>query len=168
MAATRKSKGQPKKVMVKRKDILNPAQELFCKLYATKGEYFANGTQSYAESHGLDIELQYKTCLSAANRMLSDSQIIKRINELIEQEGLNDQYVDKQLLFLISQKTDLRASLGAISEYNKLKARITAKLEIKAVRDTPEQIRESMKRIAEQEGITLEMLCLREGITVID
>lgn len=43
---------------------------------------------------------------------------------------LNDERVDRELSFLIEQDVELRTKLGAISEYNKLKARIHNKLEL--------------------------------------
>ena len=49
-----------------------------------------------------------------------------------ESEGLNDAFVDKQLLFLISQQDDKTNKNAAIREYNKLKQRITEKMEIKS------------------------------------
>jgi hypothetical protein len=61
---------------------------------------------------------------------LSNVKVCARINEQLTSEGLNDQNVDKQLLFLITQHDDKNAKTQAIREYNKLKARITEKTDI--------------------------------------
>lgn len=106
---------------------LNPQQELFCKYYATDREFFANGTHSYCHAYGLNPEdsKDYKTAMTAASRLLRNDKILDRINELLEDGGLNDQFVDKQLLFLAKQNDELPTKLNAIREYNKLKQRIT-------------------------------------------
>lgn len=62
--------------------------------------------------------------------MLSSIKVCERIAELLEKQGLNDEYIDKQLLFLITQHADFGNKLGAIREYNKLKQRITEKTDI--------------------------------------
>jgi hypothetical protein len=50
---------------------------------------------------------------------------------MLDDAGLNDNFVDKQLLFVISQHADLNAKMKAIEQYNKLKQRITDKSETK-------------------------------------
>ena len=70
----------------------------------------------------------YNSAKADAWRLLTKDYINARIDELLEDGGLNDQYVDKQLLFLITQKADFHAKRGAITEYNKLKKRISDKL----------------------------------------
>ena len=111
---------------------LNPQQELFCQLYATEKEFFANGVQSYIEAYDPNTGKPnwYKSAQTAASRLLLNVMVLKRINELLELEGLNDAFVDKQLTLLITQHADFNNKLGAIREYNKLKARITEKHDI--------------------------------------
>ncbi|MDF9749191.1 hypothetical protein M2428_000621 [Arthrobacter sp. ES3-54] len=60
---------------------------------------------------------------------MSNVKVAARINQLLDEAGLNDAHVDKQLLFLITQHADFTNKLGAIREYNKLKARITEKVD---------------------------------------
>lgn len=107
-------------------------QELFCQLYATDKEFFANGVQSYLEVYDIDRSKPnwYKTACVCASQLLSKPKVYDRINELLDANGLNDAFVDKQLLFLISQQADLGAKTNAIKEYNKLKSRITDKLDL--------------------------------------
>ena len=110
---------------------LNPKQERFCKLYASNKEFYGNGVESYAEAYGLNIKnpKTYKVAQVSASHQLSKVIICNRINELLEEQGLNDQFVDKQLMLLISQHEDKNVKLGGIKEYNKLKRRITEKIE---------------------------------------
>lgn len=110
---------------------LNPKQELFCQLYATDREFFGNGTQSYIEAYEPDRSKPnwYKTCQVSASQLLSNPIVFNRINELLSDEGLNDAFVDKQLLFVIAQHDDKSSKVAAIREYNKLKTRITEKID---------------------------------------
>lgn len=111
---------------------LNPKQELFCQLYATDREFFANGVQAYIEAYNPDTSKPnwYKTACARASQLLSNLKVLRRINELLELRGLNDAYVDKQLEFLITQNSELSTKLAAVKEYNKLKSRILDKTEV--------------------------------------
>ena len=105
---------------------LNQEQEAFCQLYATDREFFGNGVQSYIEAYWPDNTEKnwYKTACVNSSKLLSNAKIISRINELLEEWWLNDQNVDKQLSFLITQHSELGNKLWAIKEYNRLKARV--------------------------------------------
>lgn len=111
---------------------LTPQQEDFAKLYATEVEFFGNGVESYMEVYEIDKSKSnwYKTACSAASRLLRNVKVCQRINDLLEAGGLNDQFVDKQLGFLITQHSDFSNKLGAIKEYNQLKQRVMKKLDI--------------------------------------
>ena len=111
---------------------LNPEQELFCKLFATTKEFFGNGTQAYIEAYDIDIKHKgaYASARTCASNLLTNLNILDRINELLELGGLSNERVDKELLFLITQDAEFSAKLGAIKEYNQLKNRIQKKLEI--------------------------------------
>jgi hypothetical protein len=110
---------------------LNPKQEQFCQLYATEKEFFGNGVETYLEVYDVDSSKPnwYKTACSAASRLLSNVKVIERINELLDEQGLNDAFVDKQLKFLLTQHADFSAKMNAIKEYNKLRQRITDKID---------------------------------------
>lgn len=111
---------------------LNPKQEAFCQLYATEKEFFGNGVQSYIEVYEPDQTKPnwYKTACSSASQLLSNIKVIDRINEILEETGFNDGFIDKQLSFLVAQHSDFGAKMAAIREYNKLKARITDKVDL--------------------------------------
>lgn len=104
---------------------LNPKQEAFCRAYVSD-EFFANGVQSYIETYQPDQSKRgwYKSACACSSRLLANAKVSARINELLDAAGLNDTFVDKQTLFLITQHADFNAKLGAIREYNKLKKRI--------------------------------------------
>lgn len=119
---------------------LNPKQEMFCQLYATDKEFFGNGVQSYVEAYEPNQSKPnwYKTACSRASELLSSPKVCERINQLLEEGGMNDQFVDKQLTFLVTQHADFKTKLGAIREYNQLKSRVTKN--IHAVVETPTPI----------------------------
>lgn len=111
-------------------DGLNAEQEEFCQLYASDREFFGNGTQSYIEAYDIKVGIgkgctSYDTCKYRAHQLLTNPRVLKRIDEILEDGGLNNTFVDKQLKFLITQSAEFRPKLGAIQEYNKLKGRIT-------------------------------------------
>lgn len=110
---------------------INAKQELFCK-YFVSSDFFGNGVESYATAYGLDITniKNYNTSKSNAHKLLTNTDILTRINELLDDAGLNDNFVDKQLLFAITQNADLSSKVKAIGEYNKLRQRITDKSKV--------------------------------------
>lgn len=109
---------------------LTPKQKRFCENYVSQ-EFFGNGTQSYIEAYGIDVTQKgaYDTARACASETLAKPNVYNYINSLLEESGLNDAFVDKQLLFLISQHAEFSAKIAAIKEYNKLKQRITDKVD---------------------------------------
>lgn len=111
---------------------LNAKQLLFCDYYVSE-ETFGNGVKSYCKAYNIDyndVKL-HQQARSCASELLNKVYISKHINSLLDAAGLNDQFVDKRLLFLIGQSEDKGSCLQAIKEYNKLKSRITDKLDVK-------------------------------------
>jgi phage terminase small subunit len=111
---------------------LNEKQKLFCKYYVSE-EFFGNGVKAYAKAYGIDIDdpRKYASARTRAGELLSKVDICNTINEELDEAGLTDNFVDKQLLFVITQHSDLHAKMKAIEQYNKLKQRITDKSETK-------------------------------------
>jgi len=114
------------------KNELNEKQMLFCKYYVSE-EFFGNGVKAYAKAYGIDIEdpKKYASARTRAWDLLTNIDICNQINSELEAAGLTDNFVDKQLLFVITQHSDLHAKMKAIEQYNKLKQRITDKSETK-------------------------------------
>lgn len=110
---------------------LNPKQKLFCEYYVSK-DFFGNGVQSYLEVYSgeAEEEITYDTAKSNAHRLLTNAYILEYINSMLDEAGLNDAFVDKQLLFLINQNAEFPSKIAAIKEYNKLKQRIVEKSEL--------------------------------------
>lgn len=125
-----------------KREELNERQERFCQLYATDREFFGNGVETYLEVYDIDKSKPnwYKTACSAASQLLSNIKVFSRINEILEQQGLNNQNIDKQLLFLVNQHSDFHSKLGAIKEFNALKQRITEKKELTFKNQTDEEL----------------------------
>lgn len=115
-----------------KKEKLDPKRERFCQLYSSDKEFFGNGVQTYIEVYEPDKTKPnwYKTACANASEILSNPRVFNRINEILEDKGLNDSFVDKQLLFIINQHADFGSKVAAIKEYNKLKKRITEQHEV--------------------------------------
>lgn len=111
---------------------LKPKQKLFCEYFASDREFFGNGTESYIEAYDIDTSKKgaYAGARASASRLLTNANILGYINELLESAVLNDEFVDKQIAFLIAQNADFGSKMSAIKEYNALKQRITKKLEV--------------------------------------
>lgn len=117
--------------MSESKKTLKPQQELFCQYYTSSSEMFGNGVQSYMEAYDVNPQKPggYASARVNAHKLLKMDYILERINELLNELVLNDEHVDKQLAFLISQNAELSTKLGAIKEYNALKQRVVKKIE---------------------------------------
>jgi hypothetical protein len=100
-------------------------QKRFCELYVSE-DFFANGTQSYIKAYGIDISKKgaTKTAQVSASRLLSNVIVCQYIASLLDASGLNDAFVDKQRLFLITQNTDLAVKRQALVDYDKVQGRI--------------------------------------------
>ena len=110
---------------------LNIRQKKFCEVFLSK-DFYGNGVESYAEAYNKDLTnpKEYNACRSLASKLLTNVNILAYINQLMEEGGLNDAFVDKQLLLSITQNADFGSKIAAIREYNKLKQRITDKMKI--------------------------------------
>ena len=119
----------------------NPKQELFCQYYSSTEEFFGNGVESYIKAYQTENgkRITYKSAKTCAYRLLTNVDILARINELMDL-FLNDQVVDKELSFVVMQKGDLSAKVAAIREYNKLKQRIVDKIEHSGSIDTTKNL----------------------------
>jgi hypothetical protein len=117
--------------------VLSVEEEKFCQLWASDREFFGNGVQSYIEAFDVvivkgksrgetdDNEMTYEAAKAQAHILLTNVDILRRINEIFESRGLNDEFVDKQLEVVITQNAEFSPKIKAISEYNKLKKRTT-------------------------------------------
>ena len=105
---------------------LNINQAKFSELYTSADEFFGNGAWSYIEAYDVDKAKPnyYKTAMASASRLLRNVKVCEYINHLLELRGLNNEFVDKQLEFLVTQHADFKSKLGAIHEYNQLKRRV--------------------------------------------
>lgn len=115
------------KAIIPKRVGLTTKQEMFAQLYASDREFFGNGVESYAEAYNIALTdpKQYKVAAAGASRLLANVGVLERINEIMELGTLNDEFVDKQLAFVITQNADFSAKIQGIREYNKLKRRIT-------------------------------------------
>ena len=105
---------------------LTMEEEKFCQAFVSK-DFFGNGIQSYIEVHP---NVKYGSAATASRKLLVRTDITDRINALLDEAGLNDNFVDKQLLIMITQNADYSAKIQAIREYNKLRQRIIEKVDL--------------------------------------
>lgn len=113
-------------------------EKLFCIAYL---EERGNGVEAiikagyevrYKDEKGEPINGAYNRKLAAvmAYEKLKRPHITSYINLKLEEYGFTDSHIDKQLLFLINQGADLKVKVAAIKEYNKLKGRISDKIDL--------------------------------------
>lgn len=128
------------------KRALKPEWELFCQFFVSDYETFGNATMSYAKAYKIDTsnKSKYGSCRTQGYRLLTNVDILNRINELLTELVMNDTTVDMQLAFLITQMHDYGSKIQAIKEYNKLKQRITEKVEVKT---------DIIERLLEESGL---------------
>lgn len=116
--------------MISKETKLNLKQERFCELYATDRQFFGNGVKAYIEAYNIDVSKKnaYAAARASASDLLTNPNILRHIDELLELGPLNEQFVDRQLAFLIEQNADYGTKMQAIKEFNALRQRITRKL----------------------------------------
>lgn len=122
--------GKTAKHLIDPKTNLNPQQKEFCEIYV-KEDHFGNGTYAYKQAYktpGKEITTNHAK--ANACKLLTNTYILDYINTMLDFEGFNEAFVDVQLLSVIKQSADLGAKIAAIREFNKLKARITDKMDI--------------------------------------
>ena len=110
---------------------LNEKQKLFCKYYVSE-DFFGNGVRAYCKAYNLDSTdiREYNSAKVLACELLTNVNILACINEQLDEAGLNDNFVDKQLLFALTQNADMSSKVKAIGEYNKLRQRIIDKSKV--------------------------------------
>ncbi len=130
---------------------LNLQQDLFCQFYSgSKGrDYLGNGLQSYAAAYGLDLNKTSNINSSKSNayRLLTNDYILARVRELMKGQRLTEEDVDNELEYLIKQHGDYTNKLGAIKEFNRLKQRVTEKVEHSGYVATSEMSEEEKKKL---------------------
>lgn len=104
----------------------------FAKAYTDPNEAFGNGVQAAGIAYDLNPsnKNERNRCAVYAHNNLRHAAILTLIDILLDTEGLNDSYVDKQLLHLIQQNADLKVKVIAIKEYNAMKNRTKKQVEI--------------------------------------
>lgn len=80
----------------------------------------------------IDIRGQIKKikniCAVEGHHLLTKPNILKRVNSLMD-KLFDDKVMDRELAFTATQRKDLNAKIQAIREYNRVKARVSDKLE---------------------------------------
>jgi hypothetical protein len=138
---------------------LNINQELFCRYYTQNTEIFGNATVAYAEAYDYRLDelpdddavyavrtgddgkpervlVEPSTRAKARNvcgveghRLLKNPKVLERITALLN-EMLTEEVVDAELLKVILQNHDLGPKVRAIQEFNKVRQRVTQKVDL--------------------------------------
>lgn len=135
------------------KDSITLKQEMFCQAWVDE---IGNGTQAALIAFDIDgkdlltIEekdrteeqkIKIKKACNVAGVMANDSlrniKIRRRIDEIIEERGLNDEAVKREHFKLITQSKD-EVKMRAIDSYYKLKGKIIDKAEVNATLEIKE------------------------------
>lgn len=147
MVTNTKSSRAKKKIKEKG---LNTRQELFCQYFVFNDVLRGNATLCYNEAYGYKLDelaeddavwegkkliekssrdKAYNLCSVEGARFLRNPRIQERLVKL-RNALLNDEVVDSKLAETIVQDDSYHARMMAISEYNKLKQRITEKVDL--------------------------------------
>ncbi len=115
---------------------LSPKEELFCQYYATSGQAFGNARLSYALAFNkpFNTRAQKSVCDTLSQRLFRKVLIYKHIETLLNKK-IDDDIVDKELAKVIQQNEELKAKVSAISEYNRVRGRITHKHKFEGISD---------------------------------
>lgn len=109
---------------------LNEKQKLFCELYVFSKEHFCSGVWSYLDAYGLkNTPKNYNSAKSMGYRLLTNVHIKDYISELLS-KSFNNKFMDNELSRVAIQNKNLLAKMDAVKEYNKLKQRITERVEL--------------------------------------
>lgn len=89
----------------------------------------SKGKESYQELvESSSYDKAINICGVQGNRLLRSFKIQDRIRKLFN-EMLTDEFVDGELSKVVAQDHDLSSKMAAVREFNKLKARITDRIQ---------------------------------------
>lgn len=102
--------------------LANMKHELFVRKYL---ELRGNQTQAYCQAYDLDYHdpKDYSNAKSRGHELVKNSEVHARIKYFLKEIGLNDNFVDNELLNTIWQDEDKSAKVKAIDIYNKMSKR---------------------------------------------
>lgn len=163
-----RAKGRTPREISPTNELTNPKHELYCQLFCSPSEYFGEGMEAYADAYDLDLlSLKEKSAaIQGSKRLLQNPTILRRIDYLLQNTlGFNDQHVDKQLAFLITQSADLKAKLGAIREYNVLRGRIRKKLDIEVSQKSMPELDAEYEELQQEIEAAMQLLQERADAT---
>ncbi len=130
-----------KKDVVEKVNSLNPNEKLFCQLYFGGGEFFGNGVWSYIKAYNYNVPFipisflntkqkkQYNVARSGAYEILTKPDIVKEGERILDSFLKND-VVDRELVKIIMQDKDKMSKNVAIKEFNRLKNRVSDKVDL--------------------------------------
>lgn len=130
---------------------LNIKQNLFCKHFI---ENKGNATKAYQQAYWIKSA---DTARTNGSKLLTNANIMKKINKIMEENGFNDVRVDFELWKTITQDENMQAKMRWIDIYNKMKKRYDETIHIS--NDTEISIDLSGKTVKELELLRQKLLC---------
>lgn len=120
----------------------------FARLYISE-DFYGHGTEAACKAYGFDISIPKEKASAAniANVNLKNAAVLTLINCFLSAEGMNKVHMDKQLVFLATQKNDLKAAAVALKLYYQVTGRLTNKIEmtVKTQQDLSKLSNEELK-----------------------
>lgn len=113
---------------------LNLNQKRFAEYYILGGDNnefrIGNATHSYAKAYSYDLSEEGKAdiCSGEGSKLLRNPKVKKYMRDVLEASGWNDEAMDARLKQIGFTGKDAD-SINAIKEFNKIKKRVTDKLE---------------------------------------
>lgn len=103
----------------------------FAKYYVSE-EFYGNGIAAYGKAYSIDYtdKNQRNRCSAGASASLKHHTIMLLINILLDANGFNDEFINKQIMFLATQSSDLKAKALGIKLYNDVTGRVKKQVEI--------------------------------------
>ena len=87
-------------------------------------EFIRQGFNATKAIQVLEPDKSYGVAKDKGQNMLSNPVFIKSVIEELEDKGITNSFLDKELKGIITQKKHLPSKLGAIIEANKMKRRL--------------------------------------------
>lgn len=100
-------------------DKLTMKQEIFCQEWV---DSLGNGTKAALKAFDIKDNNE-ETASSMAYEYLRKPEINKRIDEILDERGFNDETVKKEHFKMVKQDSDYGVKMRAISDFYKLKGK---------------------------------------------
>ena len=74
--------------------------------------------------------VEVKRCVSASSRLMGHPDVLLYMRFMTEKTVFSEEFIDHELGWMATQREELAPKIQAIKEFNRLKGRITEKIEV--------------------------------------